>query len=843
MVKLHEIFIKLLKAFILFFGAVLVLTFTLFYVREATKVVNYRTSGTVTSYINPFEDSLLVFVVVDTADYIVPVYPSYGDTIVSIDDSVATLWRWNDYFRSPKEPDHIVPLEFTHAGIVHQTTVKTHLPPFSEFIQLFILEIIRVVLAYSFVILGIWAFIKRADSAGVRALSLFCLGMAVLFTMGVSAISDTYAAFQIPYSGTIFTIIAVFSVFIGAFWLNLQLLFPRPKRFIERHPIWAYSSCYVPVILMIVCNILGFGFPAIVGFSIFALQIFGGFIILVCSYVRAQDSLEKRQTKLVLWGSGIGLSLLVILVLVAGVLFEDWFQSLKWNVLVVILFFVPILLSPISIAYAFGRYRLLEVESKLRRGTRYVFVTVVMLAIFIGVLYLIGEVVLRQVGITSRTPTFIVALALALGFTPAWRRVQSTVESRIYPERAHLRTMIGDFLRQAVSIPDRETLWSRIEGRLKEVLTIEDLYPVIKSDEDSGFSLHRAGNVEPTPFKDGHEIIKRLRNDNRPIFFDEAVASGRIVMTVENYNWLKNRQIAVLFPMNLQSQLIGFVGLGYKSGREDYTADELQVLTVFASQVAMVSENLRLLEENIVKKRMEEELNLAQRIQQRFLPQEIPETPGLEVAAVSRFCLEVAGDYHDVIALPGGETVLAVADVSGKGAGAALLMANLQASLRTSVGVGAGLPDLVARINDLIYQNTPPEQYISFFVARYNPKTSSLTYINAGHNPPILVRQDGQTELLDQGGLILGALPSMEFAQASLDLHSGDLIAMYTDGISEAMNASGEEFGDERILLYLKENHHLPAAEVLSGLEAAAKDFTQNAPYSDDMTLLLARVK
>jgi sigma-B regulation protein RsbU (phosphoserine phosphatase) len=417
------------------------------------------------------------------------------------------------------------------------------------------------------------------------------------------------------------------------------------------------------------------------------------------------------------------------------------------------------------------------------------------------------------------------------------------VEQSIYPERAHLRTMIRDFLQQTISIPDRETLWERIESRLQDVLAVKDLYPVLRLDDELGFYLQKSGGDDPTPFKVEQEIITKLRFGNRPIFIDEAVASGRIVMTVEGYNWFKNRQVAVVFPMNLQSHLAGFVGLGHKAGGEDYSADELQVLGTFMSQVAMVSENLRLLEENLVKKRMEEELNLARRIQEKFLPQEIPETPGLEVAAVSRFCFEVAGDYHDVIALPGGETVLAVADVSGKGAGAALLMANLQASLRTSAGVGVGLPDLVARINDLIYQNTPPEQYISFFVAQFEPQKSEFTYVNAGHNPPILVRSDGHTELLDQGGLILGAIPGADFTQATIHLQPGDLIAMYTDGISEAMSTSGEEFGDDRILHYVKENHHLPAREVLTGLEAAASSFAQDAPYSDDMTLLLARVK
>jgi sigma-B regulation protein RsbU (phosphoserine phosphatase) len=257
----------------------------------------------------------------------------------------------------------------------------------------------------------------------------------------------------------------------------------------------------------------------------------------------------------------------------------------------------------------------------------------------------------------------------------------------------------------------------------------------------------------------------------------------------------------------------------------------------------VAAENMRLLEENVGKRRLDEQLQMARRIQHGFLPRQIPQTTGLEVAASTRFCLEVAGDYYDIIPLPGGETVLAVGDVSGKGAGAAMLMANLQASLRTAVGVGATLPEVMGRINELIVGNTPPEDYISFFVAVFDPVHRRLTYVNAGHNPPLLRGASGRIEPLDVGGLILGFMNEVRYEQATVALAPGDLLLLYTDGVSEAMNSAEEEFGENRLRSFLGRYDGQVPAEALALLEREVLKFHGRADLEDDFTLLLARVR
>jgi sigma-B regulation protein RsbU (phosphoserine phosphatase) len=840
MTRFKILFDKFLKGLIFFFGVLFLLFVMVNCAREGTKMVTYHQQGSLESGLFCSPDSILFFSRIEASEFPSPPVPIPTDTLIAFADTTLNCTWIMQEFGKPVEPDLDYTIVFVHEGDTLQSVIRATRPTTSAFVQLLILQITRFLLVLSFLGVGFWAFIKRPDSAGVRTLALFCFGMAGFFTFAVSALSSRFATFEIPLADVIATILRLVTANLGAFWINLQLIFPRPKRFIQNHPVWAYSLCYAPLTIILIISLLGFDLPSTTPFIIFSLQLTIGFIILGFSYVRTREGIEKRQVALVLWGTGIGLVMLLLLLAIAFI-FSAWLTALQWNVLFITFFFIPILLSPLSFLYAFGRYRLLEVEAKLRRGTRYATITILMLAVSIGIVYLIGELLMRQFGISDRTPTFIVALGLALGFTPAWRRVHAVMERRFFPERHHLRMMIREFLKEIISIADRNTLWQQIKNQLQQAFGIKNVYPILKNDEDI-FLLDTLEGWEKTPFRRGQETTERLRLSNYPLLVDEAIASGKVAMSPESYNWLKTRQIALLLPMVLQSELVGFLALGLKHDSEDFAAEDLQILASLSSQVALASENIRLLEENIVKKRMEEELQFAHRIQRGFLPAEIPETPGLDIAAESLSCLEVAGDYYDVIALPEGKTVLAIGDVSGKGAGAALIMANLQASLRTAVGIGASLTDLVARINDLIYQNTPQEQYITFVVALFDAKERTLTYVNAGHNPPVLVRVDGETQTLDKGGLILGCMPGMPYEQETLSLHPDDCFMMFTDGISEAMNEKGDEFGEDRILKILTQCHTLAPHEILNHLKDEARFFTGDAPWQDDLTLVLGKI-
>jgi len=804
--------------------------------------VRYRKSGTVFSNVRLLPDSVLVFSTVDTSEYFFPVYPQAGDTLISINDSAAVLSRWNGTFFSPQPSGKYIPLEFKHRGEIFRTTILTRLPRGGDFIQILIINILRLVVSVSFIIVGMWAYAQRSDSGGVRALTLFCYAMALFFVNSVSVLSARYGAFTIPLYHVFRAGLNYLVPFFSAFWLNLQLLFPRPHRFIRERAVLAYILCYAPMLVYpLVFEIIGARIQGVL-FVILTLQVTAGFVILGYNYGHSRDTLERRQLRLVLMGSGFGLTTLFILLLIA-ILFNQWLSSWGGTGMLITFCFLALLCSPLSFAYAFQRYRLFEVEAKLRRGTRYFIASAVLLAVLLAVLYLAGELLLRQLGITSRAPTVIIAMGLAFGFMPAFRYLRTGVERRFYPDKYRLREYIKDFAQKTLSIPDCKSLWAEVDRKLVETIGLEAFYPIIRVKGSDRFYLESGEGEHYTPFSAGRGIAQRAQLESRPILIDEAVASERAGLSLEEESWLISRDIAVLLPMMVRQELAGFLALGYKSGREEFPPEEILILHSLASQLALASENIRLLEENLEKKRMEEELQMARSIQRGFLPGKLPLTPGLEIAAGSRFCLEVAGDYYDVLASTEGQTVLAVGDVSGKGAGAALLMANLQASLRTAVGISAQLSDIVSRINELIYINTPPEQYITFFAGVFEPGEQSLTYVNAGHNFPLIVREQGEPISLDRGGLLLGFSAGAEYEQGTVKLNSGDIIVMYTDGVTEAMNDSEEEFGEGRLIDYIRANFSRPAVEIRAGLEEAINEFTGGRAAADDFTLIIARVE
>jgi len=403
----------------------------------------------------------------------------------------------------------------------------------------------------------------------------------------------------------------------------------------------------------------------IITISYITIQIAAGFAFLTNSHRSLKDPLEKRQTRLVLWGSGAGLGTLGILLILA-IIASSWLprvsQMLMMSILTVA--FLAILLSPLSFAYAFGRYRLLEIEGRIKRGTRYIIVSLALLVVFYGLVYLFSEFLLDTMGITSRVPTVVIALLLAIGFTPTQKWIQAFLEKRIYPERIRLRELLRDFLESSLTATDKTIFWSGLENRLKQILGVETIYPVLRSAGEGDFINW---NGTHTPFASGGEFIGEIAKiGNRPILRDELEASQKVSLTDSERGWLYGNKIALILPMVARLKIIGFLGIGLKTQKEDFEVADFEILQSLASQVAVAGENIMLLEENVEKRRLESELSLARKVQEGMLPRDIPNTPGLIVAARSRFCTEVAGDYYDIIPLDGDRTALAIGDVSGQ---------------------------------------------------------------------------------------------------------------------------------------------------------------------------------
>ena len=267
-----------------------------------------------------------------------------------------------------------------------------------------------------------------------------------------------------------------------------------------------------------------------------------------------------------------------------------------------------------------------------------------------------------------------------------------------------------------------------------------------------------------------------------------------------------------------------------------------------ASQTALALEVARLTmaigRERAQREQLNRELEIAREVQEHLFPQSLPAVPGLDYCGRCRPAREVGGDYYDFLELPKGKLGIAIGDVSGKGVGAALMMASLEASLRGQASVVQDLTVLIKRVDSLVRQASLANCYATLFYAEYDPRSRQLLYVNAGHTPPVVLRKCAaacQVLRLETGGPVIGLLQEC-YQQESFPLEAGDLVVLFTDGVSESMNAHDEEWGEDRLIEFAKTCHGLPAFEAMTGILAAAEAFAAGASQHDDMTLVVLRV-
>ena len=300
--------------------------------------------------------------------------------------------------------------------------------------------------------------------------------------------------------------------------------------------------------------------------------------------------------------------------------------------------------------------------------------------------------------------------------------------------------------------------------------------------------------------------------------------------------------IAALIPMHLQNQTKGLIMLGPRLRGGEYSPVDLEFLYSLGNLAIISIENARLFREALEKQRLEDELKIAREIQQGLLPEKLPLIRGFDIAGINIPSFQVGGDYYDVIEQSEKDYVVAIGDVSGKGTPAALLMAGVQAVLRTIAPLQLPLPVATGRMNDLICMNTHGGKFITFFWGILDSQSRQFHYVNAGHNPPMLIRKNGSVEKLENGGLILGIMKSVvPYLEGICQIDPGDVLLMYTDGVSEAMNPVNVDFSEEALEKVAKGARNVSAKEIITAVQDALVAHTKGSPQSDDITMLVLK--
>ena len=291
-------------------------------------------------------------------------------------------------------------------------------------------------------------------------------------------------------------------------------------------------------------------------------------------------------------------------------------------------------------------------------------------------------------------------------------------------------------------------------------------------------------------------------------------------------------------PMKLKGRLIGVVNVFNKKGGTGFSAGDQRLLSIIATQSAQVVENARLMEEEKALEILQEELRLAREIQRNLLPKRPPEVAGYGISGLSEPAKRVGGDYFDFLSLEGDRLGLCVADVSGKGITAALLMSNVQATIRSQSRLAQDAGACVSRSNDMLHASTDSDKFVTMFYGVLDTQTHRLEYCNAGHNPPIMLSGENGPVLLETGGPVLGVVPGFPYQRGEAEFRPGQTLLIYSDGFSEAMNQRLEEFTDERLRASADANAGLPPGRMLEVLLREVNEFCGDAPQADDMTIM-----
>jgi sigma-B regulation protein RsbU (phosphoserine phosphatase) len=597
------------------------------------------------------------------------------------------------------------------------------------------------------------------------------------------------------------------------------------------------------------------GGPHILVLSFFYGLIALGFVSLIWNAFSAPTPEARRKIRVILWGTLVGVGP-ATLVLGANDFFGFHVPPLLIVVIVVLLW-----LFPVSFAYAVVKHRVLEIPVLLRRSARYLLVqrgfTILLSLLSVGVVWIFALTFAHYLKpLTGAALPGGIAMGTAFGSLLLWtgtgvhKRVGEKIDRAFFRSSYDARVILEDLAEKTRTATDRQELGALLDYHLNQALHPSSLAVYLETCDHQISALR--GNVPPelktipvTPATIA-ELARHGRMERHSgVPSTWEVSAETAGGTTEPFLLAPLQPDSLVPIMGRDSRLVGLLVLGARLSEEPYSSDDKHLLTSVASQAGVALESIRLGEkiaERIeAERRIAQEMDYAKQVQARLFPQKLPSMKTLEYAGGCIQARQVGGDYYDFLELRSGRLALVLADIAGKGISGALLMANLQANLRSQYAMALDdLPRLVKSVNQLFYENSSDSSYATLFFADYDDSSRRLRYVNCGHLPPLLLRPDGRVERLAATATVLGLFEKWECAVAEVQLTPGDILVLYTDGVTEAENTQQEQFGDTRLAETILAQRHLAVPALLAAIVETAQKFS-NGEQADDITLVVVR--
>jgi len=551
-------------------------------------------------------------------------------------------------------------------------------------------------------------------------------------------------------------------------------------------------------------------------------------------YRKIENPRLKLQVRLVIAGILGAMGLYVAGFLVPDILSMRMPPSIK-DLLAV----GAVIVGPGTIAWAIVRYQFLDIGLIARRSLVYSITTAIVVGGYLLVVVELGSAIRSVIGQDSQALNILIIIIMLLFFQPIYNQVDDFVKRIFIRTRADYSQLVESFSREILTIFQADKLASTISDTLRREMFIEHV-EISFSDSGGNFPISGQGGQRQLTFEIEKSVSGFLLTKRSPAF------TGEFTMHVENGRLgaeIMARGYEVAVPLVRQGKLAGLLLLSSKVAGFRYNSEDMTFLAILGNQIVVAMENAELYTEALEKQRLEEELAVAKQIQTGLLPKALPVSRYFEFATYIEPSRQVGGDYYDFIPINDERTGIVIADASGKGVPAALLIARMQAIIQSEARFGKTVNDIMTVVNQFISRSTSPDRFATCFYGELDERTMKLHYCNAGHNYPLLIRSDGKIHQLDVGGLLLGAFPNASYQCGAIEIAPGDLLVMYTDGLSEMMDADEQEFGEKRITDHATLFRNQPVEAICAKLVSSAKQFGVGPNEMDDMTLVVIKAR
>lgn len=589
-----------------------------------------------------------------------------------------------------------------------------------------------------------------------------------------------------------------------------------------------------------------YGTPSVI-INALAIGLFFAFLGWKSGTLENRDA--RRRLRLMVIGTTVSMIpsfLIVLYSIVTGNRGSFFDVAPSWFALLAL---VLLLLFPLTMAYVIVVQRAMDVSVVIRQGLQYALAKngVFAIQIILSIAVVVTALSFTTNADTNR-PQKITFIALGVTLVFVIRMIADKV--RIWTDKKFFRDaydseqILSELSEEVRSMVEIQPLFETLSTKISESLHVPQIAMLLK--EGGRFRPAYALGYSEVPsvsFAEDASPVAELKKEDH-LIIDEGGADED-ASEAKEFKELNSR---LLLAVGVKDNIDGIISLSPKRSEEPYSPNDLRLLRSVATQTGLALHNSKLTQaiaqEAAQKERINREIEIAREVQERLFPQDLPKVAGLDYYGACRPALGVGGDYYDFLELADGKFGIAIGDVSGKGIGASLVMASLQASLRgQAIHSGDDLASLMKQVNKLVYEASTTDRYATFFYAQYDSKTRKLVYVNAGHNPPYVLRGGEMLRLAD-GGPVVGMLPPMivNYEQGEMQMEPGDILIGYTDGISEAMDTADEEWGEDAMIDAVKDAACSPSKEILEKTVEKADEFAAGAKQHDDMTMIVVKI-